>query len=96
MSEHAFALLHDDHGLARIVRLDEKDGHWRAFDIAQEDQPHAIESWELVHPHDLATRRLTLEEAREALREWEEAFSLSQSFVVRPYSPLKSWNDKWG
>lgn len=96
MVEPSYALIHDDHGLARIVRLEQADAHWRAIDIEHEDQPHVLQPWELVHPHDLATRRLTLEEARQALAEWQAAFSLSQSYVVRPYCPLRDWNQRWG
>lgn len=97
MEDRSYALLHDDHGEARIVRLEAAGGGgWRAVDLERAEQPHVLEPWEILHPHEIATRRLTLEEARQALKEWEAAFHLSQSYVVRPYSPLRAWTDKWG
>ncbi len=97
MTADDHALLHDRTGRARIVRLEPAGrGFWRAVDIEREELPHLLEPWEIVHPHEIASRRLTLAEAQQALKEWEAAYSLSQSYVVRPYSPLRAWNDKWG
>ncbi len=97
MSGADHALLHDARGRVRIVRLEPlREGGWRAHEIAPDGSPHVLEAWEVLHPHEVATRRLSLAEARQALREWEQAFHLSQSYVVRPFSPLKAWNEKWG
>ena len=97
MEDRCYALLHDALGKARIVRLEAAEGEgWRAVDVELAGQPHVLEPWEILHPHKIATRRLSLEEARQALKEWEEAYQLSQSYVVRPYSPLRAWTGKWG
>lgn len=89
-----FALFRDNDGRTGILHLKPEGEGWRV--IALEEGMACRPLTGHVTHSDLSTRLLTREEATLAFREWQAALRLSQSYVVRPFSPIKAWQARWG
>ena len=89
-----FALYRDNDGRTGILRLQPEGEGWRVIGI-EEGLVRSPLAKHVSHA-DLSTRLLTREEASLAFREWQAALRLSQSYVVRPFSPIKAWQARWG